>query len=170
MPLCLLLLLLCLQDDAQVLLDLPDPFARLLMHGLAQFHGLTSTTCSTNGRKAVLLQCQQQKGSPEQQQQQPVLAPPQQQQQQQGLGAHVTPQQFSLQAQQADPMDYTQAAAAAAGAASAAATGAGAGAGVDEEMWLLPPIMCSDIVGALQEMGGALDHHALEAHVDRAHA
>jgi len=39
---CIVVIVPCLQEDPAVdlLLDLPDGFARLIMHGLAQFHGL----------------------------------------------------------------------------------------------------------------------------------
>jgi hypothetical protein len=44
--------------SSQLLLELPDSFARLLVHGLAQFHGLQSTTqCAAGGQKSVVLQC-----------------------------------------------------------------------------------------------------------------
>ncbi|KAF6250659.1 hypothetical protein COO60DRAFT_1705572 [Scenedesmus sp. NREL 46B-D3] len=58
------------QADAQAeqLLELPDGFARLLVHGLAEFHGLLSSTRVVGGSKLVAV-----RRRPQQQQQQPSM-------------------------------------------------------------------------------------------------
>ena len=52
-------LLLALQihvdPEAELLLDLPDGFSRLLAHGLAEFHGLLSATRVEGGVRCVVL-------------------------------------------------------------------------------------------------------------------
>lgn len=140
-----------LQGDpsAQLLLeDLPDGFARLLVHGLAQYHGLQSTTCLSAGQKAVLLQCKQATSSssssstsgPSSREQEAAAAAPQQQPPRQEQQSEVE------------------------GAAEAAtATECG-----DAAAWGLLhalDVTCTDIVMALRELGDTLNHHSLGEYI-----
>lgn len=139
---------LLLQGDpsAELLLeDLPDGFARLLVHGLAQYHGLQSTTCLSAGQKAVLLQCKQatssssSTGGPSSREQEAAAAAAQQQ----------PPRQEQLLEVE--------------GAAEAAGTEAG-----DAAAWGLLhalDVTCTDIVMALRELGDTLNHHSLGEYI-----
>lgn len=128
---------------AELLLDLPDGFARLLVHGLAQFHSLVSTTRLVNGNKYVVISRRtQQQG---QQQPQPVSSSRVQsaaslQQEVASKDTDDIPQSSNHRA--ADP-DLQRP----------------AGTGDTGADWLLQhvAITCTDVVMALRELGGSFD-------------
>jgi hypothetical protein len=160
-----------LQGDpnAQLLLDLPDAFARLLVHGLAQYHSLQSSTCLlSSGQKSVRLQCKHSNNctgaaSSSAHASSPKQEPP-------------FPQQEQQQQQQ---QEEALSAAAARGAVVSTVSGPdmdGAG-GPDPSStstaaeWLLhaPEITCTDIIMALQELGDTLNHHSLGEYIKSVH-
>lgn len=140
---------LLLQGDpsTQLLLeDLPDGFARLLVHGLAQYHGLQSTTCLSAGQKAVLLQCKQASSSSSSS----STGRPSSREQEAAAAAQ---QQLPRQEQLSEGE----------GAAEAAGTECG-----DAAAWGLLHVLdvtCTDIVMALRELGDTLNHHSLGEYI-----
>lgn len=68
-------------DCAELLVDVPDGFGRLLVHGLCEFHGLLSATRNVGGRTLVAVYFRRGPAKQEQQQQ-PEQQQGQQQQQQ----------------------------------------------------------------------------------------
>lgn len=134
---------------AELLLDLPDGFARLIVHGLAQFHNLTSTTRLVNSNKYVVISRrtqQQPQQQPQQQQRQQVTISPVQpdsnsQQEAAAISTADAPQGSSSAA--ADPDDWQHVEA-------PSSTGAD---------WLMQhvAITCTDVVMALRELGGSFD-------------
>lgn len=167
----------CVQEDsaAELLLDLPDGFARLLMHGLAQFHGLQSSTCIRDGHKHVLLQCRQRSstttsaGAPGAIQAQHAARMPQQQQQpeqQQESTSPVVDSRLTGEGEAAAGGDGGK-------GCESEAVGAGSGeadAGAAAD-WLAHAvdITCTDIIMALQELGGSLNHHTLGQYMKTVH-
>lgn len=144
-------------------MDLPDGFARLLMHGLAQYHSLQSSTCVLpGGQKSVLLQCKHSNNST-------------------GTASSSThassPQQGSPVPQQEQQQEVFSAPEGAADVS----TGPGPdmnGVGGPESVststaaeWLLhaPDITCTDIIMALQELGDTLNQHSLGEYIKSVH-
>lgn len=137
--------------NAELMLELPDSFGRLLMHGLAQFHGLQSSTCIKEGQKQVLLQCRQHSttGTPPE--------PPAQ---------AIQAQQASLPDQQLQQPPALQAPGSSNGEAAEGSSSGGAA------EWLLhaSDITCTDIIMALQELGGgSLNHQTLGHYMRTVH-
>jgi hypothetical protein len=147
-------------------MDLPDAFARLLVHGLAQYHSLQSSTCLLpSGQKSVLLQCKHSNNSTgaasssvhasSRQQEQPCLQQEQQQQQQ---------QQQEVMSAPAGGADVST-------VSGPDMNGVGGpdpvGTSTHAAEWLLhaPAITCTDIIMALQELGDTLNHHSLEEYI-----
>ncbi|KAF8065877.1 TPK1 [Scenedesmus sp. PABB004] len=129
------------QDDpaAELLLELPDGFARLLVHGLSEFHGLASATSVEAGGKRVAVRRRGGGGGaarPEQPREQPATA-----------------------AAGGGPADAN------ADAAPAPAPASGGGGGAE---WLAQhaDVTCSDVLMALAELGGAgFDHAGLQRYM-----
>jgi hypothetical protein len=157
-----LLVLLVMQADpnAEHLMELPDGFARLLVHGLAEFHGLQSSTRVVGGNKLVAV-----RRRPQQQQQQPVMP---------AEAAAAAAASTSVAAAEAPAEATVEAGLSDAGAASsstdgtihaaaAAASAAGAEHGSQAAHWLLQQdaITCCDVIMALHELGSSFDQHGL---------
>jgi hypothetical protein len=160
----------------ELLLELPDPFARLLVHGLGQFHALlTATKCDAAGTKCVLLQRRQQphRAQHEEQPQQPgTEAMLQQTGQRPGDVAPSVPQQ-SRGVQRAGSSSRVSATqdSAVAGAPARGAPVAAGGAGDGCAAWLErhQDITCTDVVMALKELGAAFDRHTLSTYMRTVH-
>lgn len=136
--------------SAQLLLeDLADGFARLLVHGLAQYHGLQSTTCLSGGQKAVLLQCRP--------------APSSSSSNSSSAGAPSSREQEAVAAAQQSPRQEVLSDVEGAGAAAG-----GTECGGDAAVWGLlhaPDVTCTDIVMALRELGDTLNRHSLGEYI-----
>lgn len=172
--------------QAQLLLDLPDSFARLLVHGLAQFHGLHSASVVVDGGKRVLLQrkgTQQQHVQPSQGQPKPSA--------QQGLPSETgegvsmclgMPTAKGVPAVPASAVVATWghvpptegAATASATAAAAVPDAAGGLPGSSTSQgaeWLLrhADITCTDVVMALHELKDGFDMYTLSTYMRTVH-
>jgi hypothetical protein len=141
-----------LQGDpsAQLLLeDLADGFARLLVHGLAQYHGLQSTTCLSGRQKAVLLQCRP--------------APSSSSSNSSSAGAPSSREQEAVAAAQQSPRQEVLSDVEGAGAAAGSTECGG-----DAAVWGLlhaPDVTCTDIVMALRELDDTLNRHSLGEYI-----
>jgi hypothetical protein len=161
--------------NAEQLLELPDGFARLLVHGLAEFHGLLSSTRVVSGNKLVSV-----RRKPQQQQQQQQMVMPAaaaaagSADEPAAAAAAVEAGALEAGAGSSSSADSAAAAAAAAAASPAAAgyeanAGVPAAAGAGEEHgsravhWLLQQdaITCCDVIMALHELGSSFDQHGL---------
>lgn len=132
-----------------LVLDLPDSFARLLVHGLAQFHSLRSSTGMQDGGKVVVLQ-QQVSGAARQSSSSSSPVRGESMQETVGQGS---PQQ--VQQSTSTPADWQQ------GEKEQQQRGAVA-AGCDAPS---EELMCSDVIAVLQQFGSSLNHNSLRSYV-----
>ena len=139
--------------NAELLLGVPDGFARLILHGLAQFHKLISTTRLVNGNKYVIVSKQ----------------PPSQQQAQQvqhvSVGSAAHPHANCAADQEASAINdslanrssnssSTSTAAAASSPGLQPVTESNTSA---DRLMHHVAITCTDVVMALKELGGSFD-------------
>jgi hypothetical protein len=169
----------CVQADpeAEALLELPDGFARLLVHGLAQFHGLLSSTRVVGGSKLVSVRIR-----PHLQQQQTAGMPAAAGSSAAAAAAAVSSptaaaviMSASLEADGAPGSNAEGCGASPAADAAGievAAGDAAAVAGGDEHgsraaHWLLQQdaITCCDVVMALHELGSSFDQRGLVSYM-----
>lgn len=145
---------------AKLLLHLPDGFARLIVHGLAQFHDLVSTTRLVNGDKYVVVS---KKTTQLQQQSQHVAVTsalqvsdedPADRQAAPVPGNLVANSLVADSTRNGSSSDFHSTTAAVGAVESQSAEGGGKGAD-----WLMQhvAVTCTDVVIALKELGGSFD-------------
>uniref|UniRef100_A0A383VNR7 R3H domain-containing protein n=1 Tax=Tetradesmus obliquus TaxID=3088 RepID=A0A383VNR7_TETOB len=142
---------------AEQLLELPDGFARLLVHGLAEFHGLLSSTRVVSGSKLV---CVRRKPQHRQQHQTAAAA---------GGGTSPPPAAAAVEAGASAAGAGSSSggslvdAAAVTGYVDVAAGDVGVEHGSRAAHWLLQhdAITCCDVIMALHELGSSFDQHGL---------
>jgi hypothetical protein len=151
--------------DAELVVQLPDGFARLLVHGLAQYHRLLSATRVMNGAKCVVVSRRSTAAAQQWSQQW----------QQQARGELPQVASGSASVMVKDRTSFTGTAGADGvqeGATGRTKLAAPLSAAVatdswhDVGLWSQCEISCFDVVMALHELGSEFDQHSLGRYLD----